>query len=44
MAKEKPKADVYVALLFVAVGALLTGITFLAVELSRYGWELPAGS
>lgn len=41
MAKEKPKADVFVALLFVAVGALIVGITFLAVELSRYEWALP---
>jgi hypothetical protein len=36
---EDPAPDVYVGLLFVAVGALLTGCIFLALELSSYGWQ-----
>ncbi len=44
---DKPKAkgpaaqpDVFVGLLFVAVAALLFGISFLAMELEKYGWQL----
>ena len=36
---EDPTPDVYVGLLFVSVGALLTGCIFLAMELSSYGWQ-----
>lgn len=36
---EDPAPDVYVGLLFVAVGSLITGCIFLALELSRYGWQ-----
>ncbi|MGE3315352.1 MAG: hypothetical protein AB7O26_09560 [Planctomycetaceae bacterium] len=38
-----PVADVYVGLLVVSVAALLTGITFLCLELNKYGWALPGG-
>lgn len=38
-ASEDPAPDVYVGLLFVAVGAMLTGCIFLALELSSYGWK-----
>jgi hypothetical protein len=34
--------DIYVGLLFVAVAALITGISFLVVELGRYQWTLPS--
>ena len=34
--------DVYVGLLFVSVAALMTGIIFLAMELSAYNWEVLA--
>ncbi|MBW3542916.1 MAG: hypothetical protein KY476_21855 [Planctomycetes bacterium] len=37
---EKPKAGVYVGLLFVSTGALVTGIIFLVMVLNRYGWAL----
>ncbi|WP_437192797.1 hypothetical protein [Planctomicrobium sp. SH527] len=36
---EDPTPDIYVGLLFVAVGALLTGCIFLALELASYGWQ-----
>lgn len=32
--------DVYVAMLFVSVAALTTGIIFLALECGRYNWLL----
>jgi len=41
--KVKPAAaapDVYVGLLFVSFGALLSGIIFLWLELNRYGGML----
>lgn len=31
--------DVYVGLLFVSVGALITGCIFLVLELNSYGWQ-----
>ncbi|SFI53719.1 hypothetical protein [Planctomicrobium piriforme] len=37
---EDPTPDIYVGLLFVAVGALLTGCIFLALELASYGWAV----
>lgn len=37
---EDPTPDVYVGLLFVSVGALITGCIFLALELSSYGWKI----
>lgn len=30
--------DVYVAMLFVSVAALITGIVFLVIECNRYNW------
>ncbi len=36
-----PTADVYVALLFISVGALAAGIMFLYFELNAYGWSMP---
>jgi len=36
---ENSAPDVYVGLLFVAVGALITGIIFLVLELNSYGWK-----
>jgi hypothetical protein len=36
---DDPTPDVYVGLLFVAVGALITGCIFLALELATYGWQ-----
>jgi hypothetical protein len=35
---DTPEPDIYVGLMFVSVAALLTGIVFLILELSRYGW------
>ncbi len=32
--------DIYVGLLYVSVAALMTGIIFLAMKLSAYGWEI----
>ncbi len=34
-----PEADIYVGLLFVAAASLLTGVIFLWLELSKYGFE-----
>ena len=39
-----PAADVYVALLFVAVASLIVGISLLAMELNAYEWKLPGGA
>jgi len=33
--------DIYVGLLFVSTGALITGISFLVSELNNYGWAIP---
>lgn len=38
-----PVADVYTGLLVLSVAALLAGITFLCLELNKYGWALPGG-
>jgi len=35
---EDPQPDVYVGLLFVSLAAVITGIVFLVIELTRYGW------
>lgn len=32
--------NIYVGLLFVSLAALITGIVFLAMELSKYNWEV----
>ena len=37
-----PDPDIYVGLLFVSTGALITGISFLVAELNNYGWAIPA--
>ena len=34
--------DIYVGLLFLSVAALMTGIIFLAMELSAYDWKILA--
>lgn len=36
--------DVYVALLFVSVAALIVGIIFLVMELGNYDWRGPSGA
>lgn len=38
---SKPVPDVWVALLFVSVASLITGISFLMMELNKYDWQLP---
>jgi len=35
-----PAPDVYVALLWVSLAALLTGIVFLVNALGEYGWKI----
>lgn len=35
-----PPVDVFVGLLFVSVAALIAGITFLALKLNEYGWQM----
>lgn len=43
-AKAPPAApDIYVALLFVSVAALITGISLLILELNLYEWKGPGG-
>jgi hypothetical protein len=37
---EGPAPDIYVALLFVSLAALLTGILFLVAELMRYEFRI----
>lgn len=39
---QKPKSDVYVALLGVALGSLLIGSLFLILHLSKYEFNLKA--
>jgi hypothetical protein len=41
---KKPKADIYTALLFVALVALVIGITMLCKEMERYNWEFKAAA
>jgi len=36
---KKPKADVYTAMLFVALVALIVGIFALCKEMERYDWK-----
>jgi hypothetical protein len=33
--------DIYVGLLFVAMGAMLAAMAFLLFELSQYGYQMP---
>jgi hypothetical protein len=37
---QKPKSDIYTAMLGVALGAIAIAILFLALEINRYGWNL----
>lgn len=37
---ESPAPDIYVALLFVSLSALITGTIMLVMELDKYGWQL----
>ena len=39
---QKPKADIYTALLGIALAAILLAILCLCLELSRYDWERKA--
>lgn len=39
---KKPKADIYTALLFVALVALVIGIIMLVKEMDRYEWKFKA--
>ena len=32
--------DIYTSLLFVATGALVTGLIFLVLELAKYDWQV----
>lgn len=38
--EEPPAPDVYVALLFVSLSALIMGITMLVLELSKYSFKM----
>lgn len=38
-----PAPDVYVALLFVSVAALIVGCTLLILEMGLYEWKMPGG-
>ena len=40
---HSPSPDIYVALLWVSLAALLTGIVFLVMALNAYGWKVAAG-
>ena len=35
--------DIYVGLLFVAMGAMLAAMVFLLIELHQYGYQMPSG-
>ena len=35
--------DIYVGLLFVAMGAMFFAMIFLALELAQYGYSMPSG-
>ena len=35
--------DIYVALLFVSVAALIVGVTLLILEMNVYEWKMPGG-
>jgi len=39
---SKPKADIYTALLGIALAAILLGILFLCLEMRRYNWDYRA--
>lgn len=39
-ADNKPAPDIYVALLFVSLSALITGTAMLVLELNKYGWQI----
>lgn len=39
---QKPKANVYTALLGIALLAILMAIMFLCMEMSRYNWDFKA--
>jgi hypothetical protein len=34
--------DIYVGLLFVAMGAMLLAMVFLLIELNQYGYQMPS--
>ena len=35
-----PAPDVYVALLFVSLAAVIMGVVMLVLELNKYGWKM----
>lgn len=37
---SSPAPDIYVGMLFVSLAALITGIIFLVLEISKYGGKL----
>ena len=37
---QKPRSDIYVALLSIALGAILLGCLLLALQLNAYEWKL----
>ncbi len=37
---SNPPPDIYVALLFVGVSALIAGCVFLVLELNKYAWTM----
>ena len=37
---QKPRSDIYVALLSIALGAILFGCLLLALQLNTYEWKL----
>ncbi len=39
-AGPKPAVDVWVGFLFISLAALISGITFLYLQLERYGWKM----
>lgn len=39
---QKPKANIYTALLGIALVAILMAILFLCLEMSRYNWDFKA--
>lgn len=38
--ENSPAPDIYVALLFVSLSALIGGITMLVLELNKYEWKM----
>jgi hypothetical protein len=41
---QKPRANIYTAMLAVSLVAIIIGCVFLALELGEYDWQFNAGS